>query len=323
MYLKSQLSFLIVSFVLCNGIRAQSTSISFELNGRLSNTQIQNAIDEAKNPFAKFIGEWTLKEDTWIQNWGDKTDTLTIPKHHTISAQINTENTLFSIIDGPEPNGHIFWSYNPKTKVIQHLSSFGKIRAGVGKGKFYGNHNIKLRISFEGEPSGTYRIYTYEWINHNEYVLQSIQFDQKGHPTGLFYKGNFIRTQPNSEIKKEIEAILTVLDNNKISKEKQIEVFAEDMVHMAPNYKTITNKKDLLVYLKQQKEYGYSNMKHNITELSEHENIILMRGQVKGVFYPSNGTKEVNFLTKNLFVFSRVNGILKISKVIYNISPID
>jgi len=320
MHLRLLLLFLILS-LLPYGIRAQSTSISFELNGRLSNNQIQNSIHDAKNPFARFIGEWTLKEDTWIQNWGDKTDTLKIPKHHTISNQINTENTLFSIIDGPEPNGHIFWSYNPNTKKIQHLSSFGKIRAGLGEGKFYGNNNVKLKISFEGEPSGTYRIYTYEWIHHNEYALQSIQFDHNDQPTGLFYKGNFVRIHADSEIEKEIEAILNILDNNTVSKEKQIKVFTEDIIHMAPNHKTITNKKELLTYLKQQKEYGYSDMKHTITEFSRHENIIIMRGQVRGVFYPSNGTKEINFLTKNLFVFSRVNGILKISKVIYNMSP--
>ncbi len=70
---------------------AQKETITYELNGR-------NITDASKNPFAKFIGEWTLKNDKWTHNWGEKTETIQIPNHHTVSKQINTDNTLFSII---------------------------------------------------------------------------------------------------------------------------------------------------------------------------------------------------------------------------------
>ncbi|MEO0339014.1 MAG: hypothetical protein AAF242_07345 [Bacteroidota bacterium] len=302
-------------------IKAQNTAISYELNGRSTNQEIQDSLERSNNPFAKFIGEWTLKEDTWIQNWGGDNDTLKIPGHHTISSKINTENSLLSIIDGPEPNGHIFWSYNPNTKEVGQLSSFGTIRAGVGKGKFYGQNNLRLKVSFEGEAPGTYRIYTYEWLSNTEYALNSIQFDANDQPTGLFYKGNFIRTNTSKDIKQEIEAILAVLDNNEITKEEQVSVYTEDITHMAPNNKVITGKKDLLAYLNQQKNYGYSEMEHQIIEYTRHGDIIVMRGQVEGVFHPSNGDKGVAFQTKNLFIFQRADGTLKISKVIYNMSP--
>ncbi|MEE4248002.1 MAG: hypothetical protein V2I33_21630, partial [Kangiellaceae bacterium] len=75
---------------------AQKTSITYELNGRQSNKNIKDSIGISKNPFSQFIGEWTLKSDTWIQNWGNSTDTLLIPKHHTVSSQINTDNSLLS-----------------------------------------------------------------------------------------------------------------------------------------------------------------------------------------------------------------------------------
>jgi len=307
--------------LLSNQIIAQKTSISYELNGRLSNTEIQDSLKKSQNPFAKFIGEWTLKEDTWIQNWGNNNDTIKIPQHHTLSCQINTENSLISIVDGPEPNGHIFWSYNPNTKKVGHLSSFGSIRTGTGDGAFYGENNLRLKVSFEGEAPGTYRIYTYEWISDTEYYLNSVQFDENDQATGLFYKGNFIRINSNARIKKEIEGILNILDDHQISKEEQLSVYSENIIHMAPNHGVIENKKDLLAYLNQQKEYGYSDMEHKIVEFSQHENVVIMRGEVKGTFYPSNGGEEILFLTKNLFVFERIEGALKISKVIYNASP--
>ncbi len=165
---------------------AQKTAIEYELNGK-------NSDDVSSNPFGKFIGEWTLKDDNWTHNWGSGTETIKIPNHHTISRQINTDNSLLSIIDGPEPNGHIFWSYNPNTKEVFHLSSFGTIRAGNGKGTVDIDGNVELKLSFEGETEGTYRVYTYKWVNENAYHMKSVQFTENNEPTGLFYEGTFVR----------------------------------------------------------------------------------------------------------------------------------
>ena len=164
----------------------QTASINFELNGR-------STANTSKNPFSKFIGEWTLKNDAWTQNWGSGAETIQIPKHHTVSSAINTDNSLLSIVDGPEPNGHIFWSYNPKTKEVMHLSSFGSIRAGQGKGTVTEDGNLHLTLSFEGEPTGTYRVYQYRWKNANEYHMKSVQYGPNDEPTGLFYEGTFVR----------------------------------------------------------------------------------------------------------------------------------
>ena len=167
-------------------VHAQTECIEFQLNGR-DPSKVEN------NPFGRFIGEWTLKNDDWTHNWGGDTETIKIPKHHTISKQINTDNSLLSIIDGPEPNGHIFWSYNPNTGEVHHLSSFGAIRAGNGAGTVNDNGDVQLRLKFEGEPSDTYRIYNYRWISNDEYHMKSVQFDSNDEPTGLFYEGNFVR----------------------------------------------------------------------------------------------------------------------------------
>jgi hypothetical protein len=153
------------------------------------------------NPFAKFFGEWTLKDDAWSQNWGNGDQNIKIPNHHTLSKAINTENSVLSIVDTP-PQGHILWTYNPVKKEVHHLSSFGELRIGVGEGTVNDKGDLRLKVSFEGEAAGTYRIYTYTWINEDEYELKSIQYDDKDKATGLFYGGRFIRIGPGRQAPK-------------------------------------------------------------------------------------------------------------------------
>ncbi len=167
---------------------AQNNSVNSSLN-KEDNSQT------SKNPFRKFIGEWTLKDDNWSQNWGGGDEHIKIPGHHTICRAINTDNSLLAVIDGAPPHGHIFWSYNPVKKEVDHLSSFGTSRAGVGKGTVNENGNVFLKISFADEPEGTYRRYSYRWISDNEYELKSVQYDAKDKPTGFFYGGIFVRIQ--------------------------------------------------------------------------------------------------------------------------------
>jgi hypothetical protein len=188
---------LLVLSVTCTAyVQAQTTSIAYELNGRASNEDIEkSSYKNSKNPFARFIGEWTLKDDNWSQNWGQQTEHIKIPNHHTVSREINTDNSLLSIIDGPQPNGHIFWSYNPKTKEVGHLSSFGTMRAGSGLGTVDEYGNVTLKLSFADEAEGTHRIYTYKWVSDDEYEMKSTQYDKDNKPTGLFYGGTFVRVK--------------------------------------------------------------------------------------------------------------------------------
>ncbi len=315
---------LVIFLTISTFLFAQKEAITFELNGRPSNeAAMDTTVKYSKNPFHKFIGEWTLKEDRWSQNWGGKTETIQIPNHHTVSSKINTANSLLSIIDGPEPNGHIFWSYNPNTKSVFHLSSFGEIRIGTGEGTVNEKGDLYLKLSFEGEAKGTYRIYTYTWITDNEYHMKSTQYDENEKATGLFYEGTFIRitATANRKVKEEIKAVLSVLDDYRLSVDEQLLVYADDLIHMAPNNKVIENKADLKDYLVAQKKYGYPEMKHHIIEFEELGDKILMRGAVTGTFHPSDGKEPFEFRTKNLFVFKRVDGELRIGKVIYNGSP--
>jgi hypothetical protein len=144
------------------------------------------------NPFARFFGEWTLKHDTWSQNWGGITDHIKIPNHHTACKPINTDNSVLCVVDTP-PKGHILWAFNPVKKEVHHLSSFGELRIGTGQGSVNDKGDLRLKVSFEGEAPGTYRIYDYVWVSADEYHMLSVQYGANDEKTGLFYGGSFIR----------------------------------------------------------------------------------------------------------------------------------
>lgn len=312
--MKSILMFGLALF-LVKGLAQKSTFI-FDSHGK----QLDYISD---NPFRGFIGAWTLKDDVWKHNWGGGTETIEIPKHHTISTPINTKNSLFSIIDGPEPNGHIFWSYNPVTKEVHHLSSFGELRAGVGKGSITKNGDLTLKINFEGEPQDTYRVYTYRWLSTDKYHMKSVQYTSDAKPTGLFYEGTFIRLKEDEgpSLKTKIRRILSVLDDSAISVEEQLEVYSPDIVHMAPGHETNVGKEMLGAFLKEQRAHGTVKMKHKVTDFEVYDDIVIMQGEVSGLYYAKNKTTPIEFKTKNLFVFDANEGGLKIRKVIYNSSP--
>jgi hypothetical protein len=154
--------------------------------------QSSGADRQPANPFARFFGEWTLKDDAWSHNWGGASENIKIPNHHTVCRAINTDNSVLCVVDTP-PKGHILWAFNPVKKEVHHLSSFGELRIGTGDGSLNDKGDLRLKVSFEGEAAGTYRIYEYVWINADEYDMRSIQYDASDKKTGLFYGGRFIR----------------------------------------------------------------------------------------------------------------------------------
>lgn len=147
----------------------------------------------AQNPFRKFFGEWTLKNNTFKQVWdGKTTQTLTIENHYTHCAAINTSQSVLCVIDAGGLKGHILWTYDTAKNQVHHLSHFGDARNGVGSGTLNKNADLTTKVSFQGEPTGSYRIYEYKWINDREYTMMSRQYDAQNKPTGNWYGGTFI-----------------------------------------------------------------------------------------------------------------------------------
>jgi hypothetical protein len=160
---------------------------------------LAGAAPAASNPFERFFGEWTLKDDTFRQVWDGKTvETLKIPNHHTECKPINTDKSVLCVVDAGDLKGHIVWSYNGARKDVHHLSHFGTERSGVGVGKLDDRANLTLRVSFQDEPEGSYRMYEYVWVSNDEYTMMSRQFDGTGKPTGNWYGGEFVRVAPTA-----------------------------------------------------------------------------------------------------------------------------
>ena len=124
-----------------------------------------------------------------------------------------------------------------------------------------------------------------------------------------------------TEDQKSVEAILKILDDQTITTEDKMEVWADDLVHMAPNHPIITGKPALIAHINNEKNYGIADMKHQITEMHSYGEIVVMHGKVTGTFYPANGDASNTFSTKNLFIFRRMqDNSLKIWKVIFNMT---
>ncbi|MEM7551369.1 MAG: hypothetical protein AAF363_16935 [Bacteroidota bacterium] len=238
---------------------------------------------------------------------------------------LNTDNSILQAIEASSARGHILWTYNRKKEEVHHTSSFYPSRSGIGKGNVKENGDVSLKISFEGEPEGTYRLYDYKWISDKEYELSSYQYDSSDNQTGSYYGGNFVRIDKGKDsyenYEEEIKSILKIQDDNEVSIKTKLDVWVDDLVHMAPNNDVVNTKSDLSEYLNKQNEFGYADMEHQVVEIFPYEEIILMRGKVVGKFYPKNGDSPIDFKTKNLFVFRRTEEGLKIWKVIYNMSP--
>jgi hypothetical protein len=166
-------------------------------NAKAYNSNFRHAA-RVGNPFKKFIGEWTLKDNNWAQGYGKNIERIKIPNHYTICREVNTDNSLLWIVESPNSRGHIFWSYNHAKKEVQWASSFYSYRSGSGKGTVDLNGDLSFKVTFEGEPEGTYGLYTYKWITNDEFELKSVQYDEKGEPTGGFYGGTFIRINKGS-----------------------------------------------------------------------------------------------------------------------------
>ncbi|MEL6483995.1 MAG: hypothetical protein AAFU57_12750 [Bacteroidota bacterium] len=153
-----------------------------------------------QNPFERFIGEWTLQEDLWLSGETEsKMDTLYLPNHHTLCSANNTPSSLQWVVEAPSARGHALWTYNPSTKKVVMQSSFYPYRIGLGEGTIDAQGNVFLTMRFTGsEPEGTYRKYSYVWLNQDTYELKSYQYDSNNQPTGNFYGGTFIRI-PNEK----------------------------------------------------------------------------------------------------------------------------
>ncbi|MEL7025511.1 MAG: hypothetical protein AAGL69_17375 [Pseudomonadota bacterium] len=145
-------------------------------------------------PFERFLGVWTLEDDAFYQVWDGKTvEQLSIPGHLTECQPVNTDYSILCVVSAGELKGHILWVASNDRQSISHLSHFGDRRVGVGEGALDPQGHLSLKIRFEDEPAGTYRLYTYRWVDEDRYEMKSTQYTSENEPTGNWYGGTFVR----------------------------------------------------------------------------------------------------------------------------------
>ncbi len=150
--------------------------------------------EKIENPFKKFIGKWTLKNDDWEHTDQDLIQRkIKRPNHFTVCKEINTNNSVLFIVDTGAYHGSVFWNYDSDKKSINTLSSFSGNRTTVGSGTIDKEGNMKNKVFFQGITDGRYRQYTYNWVSENEYILKSVEYDKNHKPTGVSYGGTFVR----------------------------------------------------------------------------------------------------------------------------------
>lgn len=146
------------------------------------------------HPFSAFFGLWTLENDQFQQVWdGETVETLSIPGHLTRCEPLNTVGSVLCLVDAGGFEGHILWSVSSDGETVAHQSHFGTARLGDGEGRIDDEGNLKLRVSFSDEPSGTYRIYEYSWDGGDRYEMISRQYTSENELTGNWYGGAFVR----------------------------------------------------------------------------------------------------------------------------------
>lgn len=281
------------------------------------------------NPFEKFIGEWTLKDDNWTQNWGGGLEHIKISGHHTVCRAVNTENSLLAVIDGAPPHGHIFWTYNRATGEVRHLSSFGQTRSGVGTGSVNERGDVALKVSFEDEPPGTYRRYVYRWINDDEYELSSTHYGANDQPTGWFYGGTFVRLSRRETDRQKVAAIFARhdevyrhADDVGPGLDAYLRNVADDVILMPHDARAIEGKPAYRRHIEESFADGRMTIRHELIELYSFAETVIVRGRAVGTFTPRGQTVVHSFETKNLFVFRRTaGGELQVWQIIFNHSP--
>ncbi len=300
--------------------------IPFLLCALSTATLAQSSADAApKAPpahvFARFLGEWTLKDDAWSQNWGGAIENIKIPNHHTTCSAINTDNTVLCVVDTP-PAGHILWAFNPVKKEVRHLSSFGELRIGTGQGSLNDKGDLRLKISFEGEAPETYRIYDYVWINADEYDMRSVQHDASGKKTGLFYGGRFIRKTDSVTDKTRIERIFAAHDKLQPGLDEYMASVASDVILMPNGGAAIEGKAAYLQHVKDFYASGTIQIRHELIEVYSYSEVVIARGRAIGSFTPPGGSTTNTFETRNVFIFRRLaSGNLEVSQIIFNNAP--
>jgi ketosteroid isomerase-like protein len=122
--------------------------------------------------------------------------------------------------------------------------------------------------------------------------------------------------------KENVIQILSVLDDHEASMADKLALWTDDLVYLAPGQEAIASKETLEAHFEDQNRHGHSEKKHQILELHSYDQIVMVRGQIDGTYYPKGAGRPAQFRNKTLFIFKRQpDQSLKIWRAMYNHEP--
>ena len=126
---------------------------------------------------------------------------------------------------------------------------------------------------------------------------------------------------PENSLEKDtqnLKRIFRVLDRLGANMDSTMDLFSDDLVHIAQGSRAITNKTDLRKILERESSYGETKMVHELISIHSYPDMVLTRGSAKGT-WTAPGGDAVRFETNNIITFHREkDGSLKIWQVIFN-----
>ncbi|MGB5237513.1 MAG: hypothetical protein WBM43_12575 [Flavobacteriaceae bacterium] len=132
---------------------------------------------------------------------------------------------------------------------------------------------------------------------------------------------NALDTEQQTD-KEHVEQMLTVLDDHKSEMGDKLALWSDDLVYLTPGQEAISSKENLKSHFEEQNSHGHSEKTHKILELHSYEEIVLVRGQIDGTYYPKGAGRPAQFRNKTMFIFKRQpDGSLKIWRAMYNHEP--
>ena len=140
-----------------------------------------------------FEGEWQLKDNLWKTKSDDVYKEDVNANRSFTAKAVSPDNTILWNADfGNGAWAILLWTYHAESGRVNHISNTSDNNVGIGEGEFDSNNDLTLKIRYPNGCKSCHRIYTYHWINHDEFEFTAdIYKDDK--PTGDFYGGTFLK----------------------------------------------------------------------------------------------------------------------------------
>ncbi|MEM6337888.1 MAG: nuclear transport factor 2 family protein [Bacteroidota bacterium] len=95
----------------------------------------------------------------------------------------------------------------------------------------------------------------------------------------------------------------------------------EDVILMPHDHPAVEGKAAYKAHVESSWMAGDTEIRHELIDFDAFDEVVIARGRASGTFQPAGSMEVYPFETKNVFVFKRAAGGLKVWRVIFNMNP--